>query len=549
MKTALLTPLLTLLLVASSPAQEAFQFQGADQLVTLNLHDEDLSVVLEQFAANYGLNIVVGPEVSGRVTINLYEVPVGDALEQVLNANGYTFRVEGAFLLVTPSQETGHGEVRYEPRVFFLNHVAAADVRILIAPLLSTNESVVAGAASEMGVPESGATRGNSDASREMLVVYASDRSLERVTRLLEQIDVPPRQVLVEAVILSVELTDNYGLGVDFSALGSVDFQALGGTSDFQSVDFDSASGGQLSGWLTGAQTSGFTTPGSDGLHIGILRNQVGMFIEALERVTDVSVLSNPKIVALNRQQANLIVGQKLGYQVLTTTETSTLQSVDFLEVGVQLRFRPFIADDGYIRLEVHPENSTGAIDPSTGMPNEATTEVTTNILVKSGNTAVIGGLVDSSMSTSISQVPLLGSLPWIGGLFRSTTETETKHEVVVLLTPHIVDDAMLASDAEQTRERLQAAMASVAASRNSYLRPSYARTMYAEAAGALAAGETAAALAKAEWGLRAMPADPDLAALAAHCVRMLDEEALANSELSEALEILEHQSSPENLR
>jgi hypothetical protein len=121
-------------------------------------------------------------------------------------------------------------------------------------------------------------------------------------------------------------------------------------------------------------------------------------------------------------------------------------------------------------------------------------------------------------MVTQTDQIPFLGSLPLSGQFFQSQRESEIKTEIIVMLTPHIVNDASLASRSASSKQRLQAAHAELAASHHGYLRPSYARQLYREAATALAAGDVRTALAKAEWGLAAMPADPDLAALAAHC-------------------------------
>ena len=242
---------------------------------------------------------------------------------------------------------------------------------------------------------------------------------------------------------------------------------------------------------------------------------------------------------AVNRHAAQVLVGQKLPYQTVTTVENTSMQNVEFLEVGTSLVFRPFISEDGYVRMEIHPKNSSGIINAQ-GLPEETTTEVTTNILVKSGNTVVIGGLMESGISSDISQVPLLGSIPFIGRLFRSEKEVETRNEVVVLLTPRIVGDDELGQRAGEAIERHAAAQARLAAGHSGYLRPSYARRMHADAAKALAAGRPDLALAKAEWGLAALPSHDALAALADHCRQEILDARLEAEELNEALSLLE---------
>jgi type IV pilus assembly protein PilQ len=127
---------------------------------------------------------------------------------------------------------------------------------------------------------------------------------------------------------------------------------------------------------------------------------------------------------------------------------------VDFLKVGAQLVIRPFISNDGLIRMEVHPELSTGSVQITNNftVPNKDTTQVTTNIMVPNGVTVVIGGLMREDLETTASQVPFLGNLPLIGGAFRNKTETTRKQEIIVLITPYIVDDYRLAADGAVNR-------------------------------------------------------------------------------------------------
>ena len=191
------------------------------------------------------------------------------------------------------------------------------------------------------------------------------------------------------------------------------------------------------------ARTTGFATPGP-GLNVGIITHNISILINALESISDTTVIGNPKVLALNKQRAEVIVGERIGYQTATTTQTATIQDVQFLDTGTQLVFRPFIADDNYVRLEVHPKVSTGQL--VNNLPQENTTEVTCNVMVKSGNTIVIGGLFTETSSISHSQVPGLGNIPWFGALFRSRTESSDRREIIILLTPHIIEDEVAAA-------------------------------------------------------------------------------------------------------
>jgi len=522
-----------------------FRHLAPDETITVNFQDEDLGAVLEMFSTNYKLNLVYGPDVLGTVTMNFFDAPVEEALRQILAANNFAYETDGNFILVKalPTKPSGSSKgTNFVPSVFYLNHLRAQDVVPMLLPMLATGESAVEGFQSQKGIESVTDTGGNELADREMFVVYAGTSTLERIQGLVKEIDRAPPQVLVEATIMSVSLNDEFQLGVDFTAFGGIDFQELGGSGQISdginAGDYDTVTN-PLDGWIGQGSQRGFTDSSADGMHFGILRNQVGVFVQALEEVGNATVLSNPQVLTLNRHAAQLLVGRKLPYLTSTTSETSTQQSVNFLEVGTSLVFRPFVTEDGYVRMEIHPKKSDGFIN-NIGLPEESTSEVTTNILVKAGNTIVIGGLMEEALVTSVSQTPFLGSLPWVGWLFRNENQTMQKSEIIVLLTPHIVGDTEMSKKADKMRLRLDSARAQLAASHHGYLRPSYARRMYAQAAAELADGNPKAALAKAEWGLRAMPADPDLAVMVRHCRGEIESTRAEEEELRAALEIIE---------
>jgi len=526
-----------------------FAHIDANERITVNFKEQDISAILEMFSTNYSLNLVYGAEVAGEVTLNLFQAPISTALLQILATNGFTYVIQDDFIRVVDAEtvqvQTIASGSQFAPSVIYLNHVQAADVVPMLTPLLAGNESMIAGPTSERGILVTDQLGGNSHAHQELLVFYASEETLDRVDELLKKVDLPPLQVLVEATILAVSLSEESKMGVDFNILSGLDFQALSGSSNVtDGVDLGSTTDVSNDNWLIGARSNGFTDPNGNGLRLGILRNQVGVFVEALESVGQATVLSNPQVLTVNRHLAEVLVGQRLPYITTSISQTSSTQSVEFLEVGTSLVFRPYISADGYVRMEILPKNSTGVINGQ-GLPEETTTQVTANVMVKSGHTVVIGGLMETREGTNTEQVPLLGTLPIIGSLFRSETQVQTRAEIIVLLTPHIVGEGDLERRAEIASERFRAAQARLASSHHGYLRPSYARRMYRESALLLAKGDPEAALAKAEWGLLAMPADPDLALLAEHCHREMLSTREEEQELRDALRILKQETTP----
>jgi type II secretory pathway component GspD/PulD (secretin) len=206
-------------------------------------------------------------------------------------------------------------------------------------------------------------------------------------------------------MILSVKLSDQYKMGVNFEAL------------------LDQGQIRLLSGKPLAAL--GLINPAEGGLKFGYLDQNIGVFIDALETIGDTNVIAAPRLTCLNKQRAEIQIGEELGYVSTTVTENSATQTVNFLDVGTLLRFRPYVGNDGMIRLEVHPELSTGNVVVEQGMslPNKAVTQVTTNVMCPDGCTVVIGGLIREDLTTNTTQIPLLGNLPWVGPAFRQKTE------------------------------------------------------------------------------------------------------------------------------
>lgn len=433
--------LLALACALATPA--AWPGEATDETITLNLDGVPLAKVLEMFAVEHHLNVVAGSDVSGTVTVNLYQVPAEEALRKVLEVNGYGFERDGSFYIVRKldAMESATDDP-IETAVVWLDYVPADEALKLVAPLKSELGVFTAGSRAAQGLSSDGNDAGgNSLAAGEVIVLKDRRSIVEHVRGVLVELDRKPRQVRIEATILEVKLTDETQLGIDFNTLSGIKFTDAGATSNFNDIVTKPISGDAIEDGLGALGTAGFASnTNTDGLHLGYITDSVSVFVDAIERVTDATVLANPRLLVVDRQRAEIIIGAKLGYQTSTTTETATVQQIEFLDIGTQLRFRPFIASDGTVRMEIHPENSTGVVDPISGLPSETTTEVTTNILVKDGYTIAIGGLIGDQVEKTTKQVPFLGSIPYLGVLFRQTVDKVSRREVIVLLTPHVID-------------------------------------------------------------------------------------------------------------
>jgi type IV pilus assembly protein PilQ len=429
-------------------------------LLEIHARNADLDTMFRMLSAQGGYNIIAGPEVEGSVTADLYAVTMTEALDAILKANGLSARVVGKFIYVDTVDRLAE---LFEPptplvsRVFTLHYIAAVEAQDLVKPLLSKDGAIAATASAERGVESNNADAGgDSLALADTLVVIDYADRIKQIEKVLKQVDVRPKQVLIEATILRASLNDQNDMGIDFNILSGVDFEMLSSNSPgVTDITTGQVPGPQLQNTSMTIRTDFNSQVPGGGFTFGIIKDQVAFFIRALEQITDVTVLANPKILAINKQRGEVIVGRRDGYLTTTVTETTAVQTVEFLETGTQLVFRPFIGDDGYVRMELHPEDSNGGLTPA-NLPFEETTEATTNVMVRDGHTIMIGGLFRERTSVTRAQVPLLGSIPVGNLLFRRSADTSTREEVIILLTVHIVKDTP--EEDQAYRELLEAA-------------------------------------------------------------------------------------------
>ncbi|HEV2293493.1 MAG TPA: secretin and TonB N-terminal domain-containing protein [Tepidisphaeraceae bacterium] len=419
-------------------------------VVEIHVNDANLVEVLRMLSLQTQKNILPSKDVRGSVTANLYDVTVREALDAILHANGYAYREKGNFIYVYTTKELAEiekAELRMQTRVFRVYYTPALNAQNMIKPVMSAAGQSVVTTPALSGI-ESGISGlgGNDHATDDMLVVTDYPENLDRVKMILDEIDKRPQQILLEAVICRAVLNEDNAFGIDFSVLGGVDFNGVNavGSSPGDAVGggiINNPDAGNVLDNGYGGGDTGFTNNvPNGGLRLGFVSNNIGVFLKALEQTTDTTILANPKILTLNKQKGEVFVGNEDGYKTTITTETTTSETVETLKTGTRLIFRPYIAADGYIRMEIHPEDSAGEVKAN-GLPSKSTTEITSNVMLKDGHTLVIGGLFRESSTANRSQVPFLGNIPLIGAAFRSTRDRTVREEVIVLLTPHIVKD------------------------------------------------------------------------------------------------------------
>ncbi len=287
-----------------------------DDKWTLLFEDSDIKEVLNAIGTEAGLNILMSESVSGLVSATLTDVEIQTALDAVLKSRGLVSRREGNIVYVGTHEElhfVEYGGDVISTRIYRLNYITALDMQSLITPMLSQSSGqVTVSTASEVGIAsDSASAGGDSFSGEEVVMVRDFDGILAQIDELVAEVDRMPRQVSIEAMILSVALNDKSELGVDFELLRQKDTLRI--TSGTPLIDLA-------------------TAPFTDGLKMGFLDSSVFMFLNALETIGDTNVVASPRIMCLNKQRAEILIGAELGYISTTITETAATQSGFFAE-------------------------------------------------------------------------------------------------------------------------------------------------------------------------------------------------------------------------
>lgn len=472
--------------VASGPPPQITPADGGTFDMHIN-NDVSISEVLRMIGGQAHVTIVPSKEVRGTVpAMDLYSVTVPEALEAILTSNGFGYEQKGNIVYVFSDKELAdRKKLDLETDVYRLYYINADDAMKVVKPALSEEGKVsstpasstgtgsgTAGAGSSAGGSSSGGSSGgsggsstggssggggatiggNSYAAGDLIVVTDHPENQERVRQVVKELDRRPRQVLVESTILESELTENNSLGVNFTALGSINFADLGSIpGSINAAPITPASLALAKQGYNNIET------GAGGLQVGIVQNNIALFLSALEGVSNTTVLSNPKVLTLDKQPGYVHIGETIYYTGQTTqNDQTTTSQVSSIATGITLTFRPYIADDGYIRMEIDPNDSTasGAVTTTSNgtvlPPNINNNEVSSNIMVKDGQTVLIGGLFKDNNKVGKNQVPLLGNMPLVGNLFGMQNDSTDRQEIIFLLTPHQVKDDQLFDELSQ---------------------------------------------------------------------------------------------------
>lgn len=509
--------------------------QGAETF-TVQFQDTDIAQALQMLSIQGQRNIVTGKNVGGSVSANLFDVTVLEALDVILKANDLRYEEVGNFIYVYTRDEweqMQNARRKRESRRFVLEYIAGKDANEFVVPLLSDQGKIGVVGTTERGVqPDLGNVGEDSWAFQSMLVVNDYPENLASIAELLAEIDTPPTQVSVESTIVSTRVNEDNAWGVDFTIIADVSFvdftnplsvvnnliKGNNNPGDKATEDKGFQPADNRAG-AVGSNVGQVQRPG--GFKAGIISENASVFLRVLDEVTDVMILARPRVLALNRQRAQILVGERVGYLSTTQTETAATQTVKYLDTGIKLVFRPFISRDGSIRMELAPSVSEAILRQVTDrlgggvvIPDEKTNEITTNIRVRDGQTIVLGGLFQEKTTVSRRQVPWAGDIPILGAAFKGQDDKVERNEIIFLVTPTIMNDTIAAAWSEAGNEFAEAVRVGAREGLLPFSREAMSANLNREALDALNRGDSELALYYTENSLRINKNQPEMVIL-----------------------------------
>ncbi len=369
--------------------------------ITLSIEELDIREVMRMLSREQRMNIFVAEGVSGKVSVNLYDMDATEAVNLIAESAGFVVEQRNNSFFVIEREDAGklRQSDRMAVRAFKVQYASTSDIVTILQEYVSEYGNIKA-------LPDN-----------DMLVIEDLPSFLDKIEVLLGEIDREPKQIMIEAKILEISLSNNQSYGLDWARL------------------FDSSTGSGSFG------TQGLANSNSAGLFAQYTNSNVNLVLNALKERGRLRTISTPKLLAMEGLEAETVVGTEIGYKVTTTINQVTTESIEFLESGVILKVTPTVDRSGRIMLDIFPEVSTGVVSDD-GLPSKATTQVSTRMLVPDGKTVFLGGLIQHQVNNTREGIPGLGDIPIISGLFSNRSKHVNSTEIVVLITPRIVDYA-----------------------------------------------------------------------------------------------------------
>ena len=394
--------------MAPAPPPDMGMAASGPRNVNLDVKNADILDVLKLLASESGQNIVATQNVKGTVTLSLHDVPLTTALDLIVRTNGLDYRKMGNIYVVGTSDDLNKefgsaGQESTQTVAFPIKYANPNDLGKQLAGVIPSNAFTI-------------------DPRTDTVIVSGTPEIIQSARNFLALTDVPAPQVVFEVKVLDITHNGNLNVGMQYAGSSPLDlFENCLECPPGTVVPVQTFSGNPIA-------PQPFTR---NALFVGATLNYLIAHNEA-------QLLANPRVAALDNQQANLLVGQT--YPLVYYSPQSGQFQAQYIDIGVKLIITPTVNTDGYITTTMHVERSfiTGLVQQFPILDNR---KVDSILRVKDGDTIVLGGLLDDESTVSVTKVPLLGDIPILGAFFKNVQKTKTHQEVVFLITPHITTE------------------------------------------------------------------------------------------------------------
>jgi type IV pilus assembly protein PilQ len=444
-------------------AEDKKEYTG--ERLTLNFQDIDVRSVLQLLADTSGQNIVVSDSVTGNLTLRLQNVPWDQALDIVLRTKGLDKRRQDNVIIIGPTEELASREKAELSARKDLQELAPVRTEFLqvnyakvddLAKLIKGTSTGGGGSSGKNAMLSARGTLSVDTRTNTLMVQDTADR-LTDIRRMVQMLDVPIKQVLIEARVVVVSDTFERDLGARFgvttaqsngnNGLLAVTGSGTGADSMIQSALTNLTSTGSAAPVTTPALANRYNvnlpaanTAGSIGISLLGGSYLVDLELSAAQIEGKGEVISSPRVITANQKEATILQGTEIPYQESASSGATTTQ---FKDAVLSLKVTPLITPDNRVVMDIDVrDDAVGQlVQSATGgsVPSIDTREIVTQVLVNDGQTVVLGGILETTKTKSVTKVPYLGDIPFLGNLFKTTTDIRDKTELLIFITPKIL--------------------------------------------------------------------------------------------------------------
>jgi len=441
------------------------EFIYTGEKLSLNFQDIEVRSVLQLIADFTSLNLVASDTVSGRITLRLQNVPWDQALELILKTKGLDKRTAGNVMLVAPADEIAARErleleaanqneqlAQLRSEYIQISYAKAADLQKMITSGINAGNGSNSNASTNSLLSPRGTV--SIDARTNTLIIQDIPKKIEEIRELIAKLDVPVKQVMIEARIVTASSNFAKELGVKWGVahdnIGTSKRIMAGGSrntlNDIRDATIDTTTGVRTYSINSPADLAvdlGIDKIGASSLAVGIMNADnvvLDLELSALQSDGHGEVVATPKVLTADKQKALIASGKQIPY---LEAASSGAAAIKFINAELRLEVTPSITPDGRVNMELFVNNDSAGDALSTGALTINTNRISTNVLVDDGQTVVLGGIFSNQLLKGVTKTPLLGDIPFLGRLFRQDITRNDKQELLIFVTPRLLNDTV----------------------------------------------------------------------------------------------------------